>query len=170
MQKAIFSKVYFSDVENLHAQQFLSCIEDIVNEPTIQELKNHFQHMNTTRFQHSINVAYYSFLISRKLNLDTYSVTRAGLLHDLYFYDWRDKDQKPLKGNHCSIHPKVALENAKEIFELNPIIEDAILNHMWPLSAHMPKTKEGWLLQAIDKYCAVCEVLSHSSQKLLHVN
>lgn len=45
--------------------------------------------MATSRFQHSLNVSYYSFIICRKFGLDAYSAARAGLLHDLYYYDWK---------------------------------------------------------------------------------
>ena len=54
------------------------------------------------------------FLLARKFHLDAYSTARAGLLHDLYFYDWREKDTRPMEGRHCSIHPQIALENAKK--------------------------------------------------------
>ena len=45
-------------------------------------------------------------------------------------------------------------------------LEDAIVHHMWPMTLHMPKTKEGWLLQAVDKYCALSEIILQGSRKV----
>lgn len=166
MRKAIFSKTDLQDAQDDLAQDFLDCVCDLVHIENVQELKAYTQHWQTSRFQHSVNVSYYSFLLARKLHLDARSTARAGLLHDLYFYDWRDKEERPMEGKHCSIHPQIALENAREICEVNCIIEDAILHHMWPMTIHTPKTKEGWIVQAIDKYCALSEFLLQGSRKL----
>ena len=45
-----------------------------------------------------------------------------------------------------------------EIFELNEMEKDMILHHMWPVTIIPPKTKEGFLLTLIDKYCAMIEI------------
>ena len=58
----------------------------------------------------SQSVSYYSFLICRRMGWDYRSAARAGLLHDLYFYDWRTK--KYIRSGHASWHPRVALDNA----------------------------------------------------------
>lgn len=166
MQKAIFSRVDLTSDNDLLAKEFVSCIQDLIEVDDVQELKAFSQHMDTSRFQHSLNVSYYSFLFARKFRLDTYSIARAGLLHDLYFYDWRTKNNRPMEGRHCAIHPLIALENAKKTCTINPVIEDAIVHHMWPMTLHMPKTKEGWLLQAVDKYCALSEIILQGSRKV----
>lgn len=168
MQRAIFSKIDLSDPNDTLANEYIHCIHDLLQIDEIQKLKNYSQHMNTTRFQHSVNVSYYTFLIARKLGLDACSAARAGILHDFYFYDWRDieKNDRPIEGRHCSVHPQIALENARKVTKINAIMEDAIVHHMWPMTLRMPKTKEGWLLQAVDKYCAVSEVLLQGSHKL----
>lgn len=168
MQKAIFSKVDLGSADSYLANEYLDCIKDLINIDDVQELKTFTQHMNTSRFQHSLNVSYYTFLLARKFNLDAYSAARAGLLHDLYHYDWRDldKEERPIEGRHCAVHPQIALENARKATKVNAIIEDAILHHMWPMTLETPKTKEGWILQAVDKYCAVSEILLQGSRKL----
>lgn len=165
MQKAIFSRFSFQDEDNATVQEYLDCVNDLLEIDTVQQLKTCYQHFNTTRFQHSINVSYYSFLLCRKLKLDYVSAARAGLLHDLYLYDWKKKEQ-PYDGRHSCVHPRVALETAKELTEVNAIMEDAILHHMWPMSIHMPKHKEGWALQAVDKYCALTEIMLQSGRAL----
>lgn len=91
-----------------------------------------------------------------------------GLLHDLYHYDWRnlDKEERPIEGRHCAVHPQIALENARKATSVNTIIEDAIVHHMWPMTLHCPKTKEGWVLQAVDKYCAISEILLQGGRRV----
>ena len=42
--------------------------------------------------------------------------------------------------------------------KLNEIEKDMILHHMWPVTIIPPKTKEGFLLTLIDKYCAMIEI------------
>lgn len=165
MEKAIFSKTDLNDIENLLAIEYLQCVEDLLGLDSVNELQDFVQHMNTSRFQHSLNVSYYTFLLARKFHLDAYSAARAGLLHDLYLYD-RHVEEAPIEGRHTSVHPKVALENARKATNVNAIIEDAILHHMWPMTFHRPKTKEGLILQAVDKYCALSEVLLQSGRKI----
>lgn len=52
-------------------------IQDLIHNDTVQEMKLFFQHYNTTCFDHCKQVAYYSYLICRKFNLDYISVARA---------------------------------------------------------------------------------------------
>ncbi|MCB6313932.1 HD domain-containing protein, partial [Gordonibacter pamelaeae] len=87
-----------NNADNDLAQEYLSCIFDLLPLDDVQDLKAITQHMDTSRFQHSLNVSYYTFLIARRLHLDSCSAARAGLLHDLYHYDWRDldKDERPI--------------------------------------------------------------------------
>lgn len=167
--KAIFSRVDVTTSkktkQQLLAQEFHSCIEDLLEEDNVMELVNFSQHLNTTRLQHSINVSYYTFLWCKKLGLSYYEGARAGLLHDLYLYNWKNKEQ-PIKGRHSVVHPQVALVTAKEIVEVTPIMEDAIVKHMWPMSMQIPKYKESWILTAADKYCAISEILLQSARVL----
>lgn len=165
MQKAIFSRFTFTDESNETVQEYLDSVADLLEIDSVRQLEYCYQHLNTTRLQHCINVSYYTFLLCRKLNLDYISAARAGLLHDLYFYDWK-KQEQPCEGRHSCVHPKIALATAKEITNVNRIMEDAIVHHMWPMSIHMPKTKEGWVLQAVDKYCAMTEIMLQSGRAM----
>lgn len=165
MEKAIFSRINLKESETLLAMEYLECVKDLLELDQMHELQAYVQHMNTSRFQHSLNVSYYTFLIARKFRLDAYSAARAGLLHDLYLYD-RHEENSPLEGRHSSVHPRIALANARKATKVNAIIEDAILHHMWPITFHRPKTKEGMILQAVDKYCALSEVLLQGGRKL----
>ena len=157
MKKAIWSKVLLNGTDAESALLFNQCIEDLINCDTVKELDNYSQHIGTSRLQHSINVAYYSFVVCRKWGLDYRSAARAGLLHDLYLYDWRNPESP--RGNHLSLHPREALKNARKITELNKVEEDAIVRHMWPMTIIPPKYVESHIVSLVDKYCAGAEVM-----------
>ena len=135
--------------------QYRECVADLLGHDRVQKLEQYIQHYHTTRLQHSLNVSYYSYLICKKLGWDYRSAARAGLLHDLFFYDWRAP--KKLRGNHAIWHPLVAYDNARKICELNEIEKDAIVKHMWPCNIIPPKYKESYVITFVDKYCAVAE-------------
>ena len=126
--------------------------------PTVQEMKLYRQHYETSCFAHCFNVSFISYKICKKLKLDYKSVARAAMLHDLFLYDWRYKENER-KGLHAFTHPKTALENSKELFDLSPKEEDIILKHMWPVTPQFPKSKEGFILTFIDKHCALAEAI-----------
>lgn len=136
--------------------EFEQIIEDIINNQTVQKMKNYNQHYDTSCYEHCRNVAYISYKICKKLKLDYKSAARAGMLHDLFLYDWR-KRQDGRKGLHAFTHPKTAVQNAKKIFELNEKEEDIILKHMWPLTVKLPKYSESYVITIADKYSAICE-------------
>ena len=153
----VFSKVDLEDFTNIYVQEFNECIEDLIDNEKVQQLDSFHQHFNTSRLQHSLNVSYYSFLLCKAFKLDYRSAARAGLLHDLFLYDWRVNKQE--EGNHAKAHPIVALRNAKEVAKLTLVEEDAILRHMWPLTLKRPKYKESYMVTVADKYCATAEMI-----------
>lgn len=147
--------------------EFESIIEDLVSNSTVQEMKNYKQHYDTSCFEHCKNVAYYSYLICKKYNLDYKAVARAGMLHDLFLYDWR-KRENGRKGLHAYTHPRTALENAKKLFSLTKKEEDIILKHMWPVTFCLPRYKESFIITFVDKYCAIQESINaYKSKKKL---
>ncbi len=155
------------DLRNFHidiARLYWECVGDIMDHEKIQKLDQWEQHNHTSRLQHSLNVSYYSFLICLKFGWDYRSAARAGLLHDLYFYDWRTK--KGLRKNHALWHPLVAVDNAKKICDLNPVEEDCIRKHMWPCTVVPPRYKEGFVITMVDKICATCEVFAKDEPKV----
>ena len=136
--------------------EFENIIKDIITNETVLEMKNFKQHYDTTCFDHCMNVAYYSYLLCKKYNLDYVSAARAGMLHDLFLYDWRKK-QDGRRGLHGYTHPKTALTNSLKLFDLNKKEQDIILKHMWPLTLKLPKYKEAYIITFVDKYCAIAE-------------
>lgn len=153
--KAIFSKINLTNEDHTLVCEYLECVKDIINCDDVKSLNDFVQHCNTNRFQHSLNVSYYGFLWARKMNFDYKSVARAGLLHDLYLYDWKLVKSTE---HHAFLHPKEALKNAMKITTINKIESDAIVNHMWPISKNIPRYKESYILNLADKYTTILEV------------
>lgn len=141
-------------------KEFDEIIEDITNNETVQQMKNFKQHYDTSCYEHCKNVAFISYKICKKLKLDYKAAARAGMLHDLFLYDWR-KREDGRKGLHAFTHPKTALENSKKYFELTKKEEDIILKHMWPVTIKLPKYPESYIITLVDKYSAICESTGH---------
>ena len=148
-------------------EEFNTIIADLTQNSTVQEMKNYIQHCDTTCYEHCMNVAYYSYLICKKYNLDYVSAARGGMLHDLFLYNWRKSKKKlKLEGWHAFVHPRIALSNSIKLFELNDIEKDVILKHMWPVTLFsLPKYCESYIITLVDKYCATHETLEYIKKK-----
>lgn len=136
--------------------EFNDIIHPLIENKTVQEMKNFRQHYETTCFDHCLTAAYYCYCICKKYHLDYKSATRAAMLHDLFLYDWRKK-QPDRKGLHAFTHGKTSCENACKLFDLNDKEKDIIIKHMWPVTIAFPKSFEGFVLTFVDKYCAMSE-------------
>lgn len=145
--------------------EFDEIIGEIIQNQTVQEMKKYRQHYDTSCFDHCKNVAYVGYKIAKKLKLDYKSTARAGMLHDLFLYDWRKKEDGR-KGLHAFTHPKTAARKAQELFELSDKEQDIILKHMWPLTINLPKYPESYIITVADKYCAIHESCSHYKKTL----
>ena len=148
--------------------EFRSIVYDIVSDKTVQRMKIYRQHCDTNCFIHCVEASYHCFKICKLLGFDYVSAARAAMLHDLFLYDWRKKQDD--YSWHAFTHGKIAYNNASKIFELNDVEKDIIVNHMWPLTIIPPKTKEGWVLVFVDKYCALKEIIRYYVFKLLGNN
>lgn len=136
-------------------KEFIKLTEDLINNPIVLQMKNYRQHYDTTCYDHCIEVAYWSYLFCKKFNLDYVSVARAAILHDLFLYDWRHS-HKTLNGWHAFEHPKIALQNAEKICDLNEKEKDIILKHMWPVTFfQFPKYRESFVIIVADKVSAL---------------
>ena len=140
---------------------YIECVKDLYDSIEVKQMNEYIQHGTTTTLEHSINVSFLSYKIAKKLKMDYKSVARAGLLHDLFLYDWHliPKERKILK-KHGFTHSKTALDNALKLFTLNEKEIDIILKHMWPLTLRkLPKYKESLLVCLVDKYSSIRETL-----------
>ena len=141
---------------------FEECIDSLFVTDSVQKMKDIKHHVNLTCLDHSLFVSYVSYRICKFLKWDYKAAARGGLLHDLFLYDWRKSDAPD--GWHGSVHPKVALKNAEELFEslegeeLNFLERDMIVKHMWPVTFSKPSYKESMIVCMVDKICAVTEM------------
>ncbi len=146
--------------------EFLEIIEELITNETVQQMKNFRQHYQTSCYDHCYLAAYYCYIICKKYNLDYRSATRAAMLHDLFLYDWRER-QPTRKGLHAFTHGKTAMDNACQLFDLNEKEKDIILKHMWPVTIAFPNSIEGFILTFVDKYCAMSETFEEIRTRLL---
>lgn len=135
-------------------KEFMDLVGHLIQHPRFQKLDNIPQHRYSTRMEHSINVAYTSYKIAKKLGWDEKSTARGGLLHDFFYYDWR---KTKFNKSHAWVHPRIAVRNAKKLTSLNQCEKDIILKHMWGATIAPPRYKEGYIVTAVDKYWAVKE-------------
>ena len=145
-------------------QEFFDDIKDLLASDAVQRLKRYVHHKSGTRFDHSLYVAYRSYRFAKKMGWDSRAAARGGLLHDLFFYDWR-ADGAP-RGRRVSQHPLQALREAEARFDLSDMEKDIIVKHMWPLSPWMPKYRESFTVSMMDKYCAMMECLFLGQRKM----
>ena len=134
-------------------------IENLCENGRFLQMASYIQHGDISVFEHSVGVAYMSVFIARSLHVKLHHMVliRGALLHDYFLYDWHEKDKSHRL--HGFYHPSTALRNAKEDFDLNPIEENMIARHMFPLTPIPPRYKEAWILCLADKYCATIETL-----------
>lgn len=145
--------------KDLSQLEYYAVVADILENNSVQQLKNYRHHISTNRFQHCLNVSYYNYIICRFFHLDAESAARAGMLHDLYYYDTKEYRHGNNELSHSKNHPDVAKANAGKLFTLNVTEEDIITKHMWPLTKGRPQSKEGYVIVFVDKYCAALELI-----------
>ena len=142
----------------------MSIINEILNKEKVQQMKKYRQHYNINCFYHCLFVSYNTYLICKKHNLDYISAAKAGMVHDLFLYDWR-KRERGRKGLHAYTHGKTAFKEASEILNLNDKEKDMIIKHMWPVTLAIPKYKETFILTFVDKYFAIAEAFIKIKEK-----
>ena len=136
--------------------EYISLIKDLLNREEVQKMKQYRQHYHISCFDHCLFVSYNTYLFCKKHNLDYISAARAALLHDMFLYDWR-KRENGRKGHHAFTHPITAYEIASTFLKLNDKEKDIILKHMWPVTIKFPKYIETFIVTYIDKYFAIAE-------------
>ena len=141
---------------NEFKMEYKMCIRDLIKDEAVQSMGKYMHHRDVTCLEHSIHVSYLSYLICRYLGLDYRSAARGGLLHDFFLYDWH-QDKSIIE--HGFTHPRIALLNANQRFNLNKIEKDIIDKHMWPLTISLPRYKESYVIVLVDLYCALMEVM-----------
>jgi len=144
---------------------YYTIYSEFYNVNKYRELKNVVHHGNN-RLDHINRVSKMSFHISRLLKLDYVSCTRGALLHD--FFDSNDLKRKKYV-DFLKNHPKIALMNSKDYFELNDIEEDIILSHMYPLVKGKPKFAESKVVCFSDKIVSLYEFFRYQLKLSINV-
>lgn len=132
--------------------EFCNLIKPIKSLSEYQKLKK-IRHHGISRYEHSIRVAYYSYIITKALKLDYKETTEAALLHD-FFIDEVDSKNPIAKLRQ---HPDYAVENASRIIDLSEKQIDIIKTHMFPVTFTPPKYLEGWIVDIIDDIASIYE-------------
>ena len=138
-------------------------LRQMTQDENVKKLREFAHHGEITVFDHSLNVVLTSLKIAQKLSLgkkQMENIIIGGMLHDYFLYDWHEGRIRP-EGIHCWLHPKVALCNASEQFDLNSRQRNIIRSHMFPATLlHPPTCTEAWIVSTADKICAVKEYFS----------
>lgn len=131
------------------------------------QMLQYMQHGNVNVYQHCINVALMSCRIACRFNLNVNysSLIRGALLHDYFLYDWHEPSREHRL--HGFTHPRRALKNAQEDFELTHIETDIILRHMFPLIPVPPNCLESWIVCVVDKVCTMKEIMRFNDVKIM---
>ena len=137
-----------------------------LNDERVQKMKAIPMHRGSNVYLHSFKVAKEAMRMALRHNkeLDYKSLLVASILHDYYLYDWRT-DRSLLKG-HGKNHPKIAVNNAKEAFDIDEVVASIMVSHMWPINIKLaPKSLEALALNQADKKIALVEALSSKAYK-----
>lgn len=137
--------------------EYMALIEDLIELEEVQCLKNYVHHLVTDRLSHSLSVSYRSYRWAKRFNLNARAIARAGLLHDLFYYDSADKYQVGGKGHNWE-HPRIALQNALKITEISDLEQDIIVKHMFGATRELPKYPESYIVTLMDKQAAIFEL------------
>ena len=140
-------------------EDFFEVVAFILNHPEFQRRKTFKHHGEETVYDHSLKVAYYSYVLARLLHVDAETTAIAGLLHDFYTTPWMDDPvkHKKIRDLHGFAHPKIAYENTKKYFPqvVDPKVRDVIVKHMFPFTILPPIYIEGWIVTFVDKYVSL---------------
>lgn len=137
--------------------EYLEYVSDILNNSEFQKLESYVHH-NSNRLQHSLNVSFYSYKISKLFNLDSKKVARASLLHDFFLID-NLSVSKIDRFKTLFLHPRKAHFNSSKYYFLSDMEQNIILSHMFPIGLDFPRYKESLLVDLVDDYVAIYEAV-----------
>jgi len=141
-------------------REFAEIVNPLLEKEELKRLADFKHHWNKSRLDHSLEVAWLSYMVSKQLSWDYTSATRGALLHDLFHYDWATEGPRL----HGFRHPRICLKNAEKVVDLNVREKNTIVRHMWPLTVVPPRYPEAWSVCLADTYCGLrdyVEVFKH---------
>lgn len=151
-----------AELSNENYDLLQEIIQELSTQGRLQEERNALQHGATSVYEHSVNVAYRSLLLTEnfRLPVDKKVLVRGALLHDYFLYDWHAKNEGHRM--HGFRHPGFALRNASRDYSLCWKERNIIARHMFPLTVLPPQCLEAWIVCFVDKYCAFSETMGDS--------
>lgn len=132
--------------------EFQKIITPLIKNSNFSKTKT-ITHHGITRYEHSLRVAYFSYIITKFLRLDYKETTEAALLHDFFLEEVAGKNQII----RLRKHPSYAVKNAKKFFNISEKQEDIIKTHMFPITFTPPKYLESWIVDIVDDISAIYE-------------
>lgn len=145
--------------DNIYDEEIAEILAPYLQSEAVQSMSGYCQHGDVSTLEHCLSVTRKALQFDALLpgSSDKEVLVVAGLLHDFYLYDWHGSGWK-----HSYQHPLKAAENAREYFNVDPRVAEAIESHMWPIGiSHPPKSREALLICLADKWCALTETLFH---------
>jgi uncharacterized protein len=144
-------------MKHAHYRSYYDCVGDLLDEHSVMSMENVTQHTPSVNcLDHCLFVSYLTYRFCRFLKLRSDEAARGALLHDMFLYNQHEMGNRMY---HLVSHPAVALENANARFTLSEVEQDAILNHMWPITPKSrPRSREAAVVCLMDKICAIAEV------------
>lgn len=139
---------------------------DIIRSERFQRAKSVPHHGTTSVAKHSLAVAGHALQLCERAEkigkkVNTTDAVRAALLHDIGMTD--EDVFKRVSFVKAYEHPIRSAEIAKNEFHANDVQVRAIERHMWPVCITPPDSREGWIVLAADKHCALAEVTGNTN-------
>ena len=146
--------------------EYKEIVNHILSSDEFNKIKK-IEHHGVTRFDHSLKVSYYSYKLAKLFKLDSEEVARGGLLHDFFISD----EDRTTKDRFIStfIHPKKAVKQANDVFNISDKEYDIIRTHMFPINLAVPKYVESWLVSIVDKVVGISEFGHKFGYKLAYL-
>ena len=146
--------------------EFTYQVGDLLRTPEVQSLQSYSHHHRVSRYEHAMLVAQLAFRFARTFGLDGRAVARCGLLHDLYEGEKSCPAGPFFFLRHAWHHPKKAAKNAQTLTYLTGKEQNIIESHMWPMCKALPRSREAWLVNLVDSFVAMLDILGWNSMIL----
>lgn len=150
-------------MRNNYLDEILIYGKEVLESKYFKRAKYEPHHFQITIAEHSMNLARSclnccDFLEKFGIRTKREELVIACLCHDLGLLD---RKERYVCGPHQAImHGSVAVGIAKEILgNVTPLETEIIERHMFPLFIIPPTSIEGNIMQLLDKFCAIQEIL-----------
>ena len=146
------------------SEEILKYGEPVLRSEAFQAAYHQTHHLKGNLADHILNVTIEGVNLCRrlqkkKIDVDERTVVLACLCHDLGMVGRDEKYESRLES--WKQHPEESLKQAKEICpDLDETAAAAIATHMWPIAGKAPRTREGRIVLAADKYASMIDWIS----------